>query len=72
VTQGAHTADYCAVFAEARAERMAFHNPLQNQAFTQAIYLARTVAAPVSGVNFNRSRLAMNSVLLRLMQSLML
>ena len=46
MTQGAHTADYCAVFAEARAERMAFHNPLQNREFTQAIYLARTVAAP--------------------------
>ena len=40
MTQGAHTADYCAVFAEARAERMAFHNPLQNREFTQAIYLA--------------------------------
>ena len=25
---------------------MAFHNPLQIQAFTQAIYLVRTVAAP--------------------------
>ena len=35
-----------AVFAEARAERVTFHNPLQNRAFTQTIYLARTQAAP--------------------------
>jgi hypothetical protein len=35
-----------AVFAEARAERVAFHNPLQNREFTQAIYLVRTEAAP--------------------------
>ena len=35
-----------AVFAEARAERVAFHNPLQNREFTQTIYLARTEAAP--------------------------
>ena len=35
-----------AVFAEIRAERVAFHEPLQNREFTQAIYLARTVTAP--------------------------
>jgi spermidine synthase len=30
------------VFAEARAEPVTFYNPLQNQDFTQAVYLART------------------------------
>jgi hypothetical protein len=35
-----------AVFAEARAERVTFHNPLQNREFSQTIYLARTEAAP--------------------------
>ena len=35
------------VFAEARAERVAFHNPLQNREFTQTVYLARTESAPV-------------------------
>ena len=34
------------VFAEARAERVTFHNPLQNREFTQTIYIARTNAAP--------------------------
>jgi hypothetical protein len=34
------------VFAEARAERVTFHNPLQNREFTQTIYLARTECAP--------------------------
>jgi len=34
------------VFAVARAERVAFHNPLQNREFTQTIYLAKTDAAP--------------------------
>ena len=34
------------VFAEARAERVTFHNPLQNREFTQTIYIARTEAAP--------------------------
>jgi spermidine synthase len=34
------------VFAEARAERVTFHNPLQNREVTQTIYLARTEAAP--------------------------
>ena len=33
-----------AIFAEARAERVAFHNPLQNREFIQTIYLARTEA----------------------------
>jgi spermidine synthase len=35
------------VFAAARAERVTFHNPLQNREFTQTVYLARTDAAPV-------------------------
>jgi len=35
------------VFAEARAERVTFHNPLQNLDFTQTVYLARTAAAPM-------------------------
>jgi len=30
------------VFAEARAERVTFHNPLQNRESTQTIYVART------------------------------
>jgi hypothetical protein len=33
------------VFAEARAERVTFHNPHQNREFTQTIYLARTEVA---------------------------
>jgi putative transposase len=32
------------VFATARAERVTFHNPLQNRDFTQTVYLARTAA----------------------------
>lgn len=39
------TQQLTAVFAEARAERVTFHNPLQNREFTQTIYLARTEAA---------------------------
>jgi spermidine synthase len=35
-----------AVFAKARAERVTFHNPLQNREFTQTIYLARTALLP--------------------------
>jgi hypothetical protein len=31
---------------DAFAERVAFHNPLQNREFIQTIYLARTEAAP--------------------------
>ena len=42
----AFTQRLTAVFAEARAERVKFHNPLQNREFTQTIYLARTKAAP--------------------------
>jgi spermidine synthase len=38
----AFTARLGSVFAEARAERVTFHNPLQNLPFTQTIYLART------------------------------
>jgi hypothetical protein len=34
------------VFATARAERVTFHNPLQNRESTQTIYLARTKGAP--------------------------
>jgi spermidine synthase len=32
------------VFATARAERVTFHNPLQNREFTQTVYLARAGA----------------------------
>ena len=35
---------YSGVFADARAELMTFHNPLQNNEFTQTVYLARTPA----------------------------
>jgi spermidine synthase len=42
----AFTRRLSAVFAEARAERVTFHNPLQNREFTQTIYLARTADAP--------------------------
>jgi spermidine synthase len=38
------TARLAEVFAAARAERVAFHNPLQNRDFTQTVYLARTAA----------------------------
>ncbi len=34
-----------AIFAEARAEQVAFHNPLRNGEFIQTIYLARTESA---------------------------
>jgi len=46
VPDEAFTQRLTAVFAEARAERVTFHNPLQNREFTQTIYLARTEAAP--------------------------
>jgi spermidine synthase len=39
------TARLAAVFAEARAERVTFHNPLQNREFIQTVYLARTAAS---------------------------
>jgi spermidine synthase len=42
----AFTRRLSAVFAQARAERVTFHNPLQNREFTQTIYLARTEDAP--------------------------
>jgi spermidine synthase len=44
----AFTRRLSAVFAEARAERVTFHNPLQNREFTQTIYLAKTEGAPRS------------------------
>lgn len=37
----AFTARLGEVFATARAERVTFHNPLQNRDFTQTVYLAR-------------------------------
>ena len=36
------TARLASVFSEARAERVTFHNPLQNNEFTQTVYLAKT------------------------------
>lgn len=41
----AFTARLAQVFAAARAERVTFHNPLQDRDFTQTVYLARTAAA---------------------------
>lgn len=38
----AFTERMSAVFAEARAEPVPFHNPLQDREFTQTVYLART------------------------------
>ena len=38
----AFTARLAQVFAEARAEPVTFHNPLQNREFTQTVYLAAT------------------------------
>lgn len=35
------------VFAEARAEPVTFHNPLQDSPFTQTVYLARTAVTPI-------------------------
>ena len=46
VPDDAFTQRLTEVFAVARAERVTFHNPLQNREFTQTIYLARTDAAP--------------------------
>ena len=40
------TARLAEVFAAARAERVTFHNALQNRDFTQTVYLARTAAMP--------------------------
>jgi spermidine synthase len=36
------------IFAEARAEPVTFHNPLQGRDFTQTVYVARTAPMPVS------------------------
>jgi spermidine synthase len=41
---GSFTTRLGEVFATARAERVTFHNPLQNRDFTQTVYLARTAA----------------------------
>lgn len=38
----AFTERLATVFATARAERVTFHNPLQNNEFTQTVYLAQT------------------------------
>jgi spermidine synthase len=48
----AFTQRLTAVFAEARAERVTFHNPLQHREFTQTIYLARTEGAPERAVAY--------------------
>ena len=42
----AFTARLAEVFASARAERVTFHNPLQDREFTQTVYLARTASVP--------------------------
>jgi spermidine synthase len=44
----AFTARLAAIFVEARAEPVTFHNPLQDRPFTQTIYLARKAGAPAS------------------------
>ena len=36
------------VFSEVRAEPVTFHNPLQDQPFTQTVYLARTERDPAA------------------------
>lgn len=38
------TARLAGAFAEARAEEVTFHNPLQDKDFTQTVYLARTAS----------------------------
>lgn len=40
----AFTARLSSVFAEARAEPVTFHSPVQNREFTQTVYFARTAA----------------------------
>jgi hypothetical protein len=42
--EDAIVARLAAAFAEAWAEPVTFHNPLQNTPFTQTVYLARTGA----------------------------
>jgi spermidine synthase len=44
----AFTQRLAGVFAKARAERVTFHNPLQDREFTQTVYLARKNAMPAS------------------------
>jgi spermidine synthase len=44
----AFTARLGGVFAEARAEPVTFHNPLQDRPFTQTVYLARKHRVPAS------------------------
>jgi spermidine synthase len=46
VPDDAFTARLSGVFAEARAEPVTFHNPLQDRPFTQTVYLARTRGGP--------------------------
>lgn len=41
LTDAAFTARLAGVFAEARAEPVSFHNPLQDRPFTQTVYVAR-------------------------------
>jgi spermidine synthase len=43
------TARLAEVFAAARAERVTFHNPLQNRDFTQTVYLARIAPDSAAG-----------------------
>jgi spermidine synthase len=42
------TARLTECFAQARAEAVTFHNPLQDRPFTQTVYLARTEMAPAA------------------------
>src|SRR6266481_385559 len=42
----AFTARLRRVFADARAEEVTFHNPLQDKPFTQTVYLAKKPAVP--------------------------
>ena len=44
----AFTARLAKRFAQARAEAVTFHNPLQDRPFTQTVYLARTEMAPAA------------------------
>jgi spermidine synthase len=44
----AFTARLRACFAQARAEPVTFHNPLQDRPFTQTVYLAQTAMAPAT------------------------
>ena len=42
----AFTARLRRIFADARAEEVTFHNPLQDKPFTQTVYLAKKQAVP--------------------------